>query len=259
MKPGTVWQWTAAGKHPAAKDFIQTGAPTQLSKAFSEWIDRGYRRLGETGAKRPLHQSWRFWAGAGTRRDLACGLIKDSSDTLGRPYPLLILGTGPLNLWQSRWPFLLTGLGELYTQIEGLASRRFAGLKEFEEAVWSLPTSGPRWNTGEREGNEGMTGSGSEPAELPLDMQPWSVESGKTAFVLPLEGGASGEAEQAASRRLAALKGLLTENPQAVFAGGSPERVFLAVFLRGLTPADFVRLWLLPLEERSLHGPVVSR
>ncbi|VBB46649.1 hypothetical protein TRIP_B40443 [uncultured Desulfatiglans sp.] len=261
MKPRTLWQWTAAGKHPVARDFIEAGSPTQLSKAFSDWIAQGYHRLGESETRRLVHQSWRFWAGAGNRKDIACGLIKDSSDTLGRPYPLLILGTGPLNRWQERWPSLLIEFREMYMQMEGLASRRFAGFKPFEEAVRGLPASGPRSSTGSTEGGKGMTESGGEPADVPAepDIQAWRAETGGTAYVLPLQSRISGGEEQTARRRLLGLRAVLAESPQAVFAGGSPDRVFLAVFLRGLTPADFARLWLLPLEERPSHGPVVSR
>lgn len=87
--------WAACGKHPAARDFFRVGQEFPMLKIFSRWVDDGYTVLARKN-NNFLPNSWRFWAKGAVRDFLMCGLIKDSSDRIGRNYPLLIIGTGLL-------------------------------------------------------------------------------------------------------------------------------------------------------------------
>lgn len=39
------WQWSAFGKHPAAKDYFRIGRMSPFSQGLFEWVEGGYRIL----------------------------------------------------------------------------------------------------------------------------------------------------------------------------------------------------------------------
>lgn len=90
------WQWVICGKHPGLKDYFQLGPNLPMVAALADWIEKGYR--GVAGARTLASNllSWRFWAAGPDRNTLLCGILRDSSDSVGRPYPLLVAGSGPL-------------------------------------------------------------------------------------------------------------------------------------------------------------------
>ena len=92
----TTWHWSAFGKHPAAADYFRLGYSSPFVDGLTKWVESGYRLLAERSDTPPPFCSWRFWARGFGRESLVLGVVRVSSDSLGRPYPLLIMGSGPL-------------------------------------------------------------------------------------------------------------------------------------------------------------------
>ena len=84
------WRFAAFGKHPGAKDYIRLGSTTPMLEGIADWVDKGY--AGIEGKKKGMADaaSWRFWSKGFGPGALVCGVVRDSADRLGRPYPLLV-------------------------------------------------------------------------------------------------------------------------------------------------------------------------
>ena len=98
-----TWNWIGSGKHPAAGDYFKVGQFTPVLDAVAGWLENGFGRWIEArkeASGSPYSQnSWRFWIRGPKTDCLVVGVVKDSSDSLGRPFPLLIAGAGLLLLW----------------------------------------------------------------------------------------------------------------------------------------------------------------
>jgi type VI secretion system protein VasJ len=91
---GQNWQWAAFGKHPAAKDYFRLGENTPFFEGLFTWIEDGYQLLTTKEITAPEFCSWRFYAKAPGKESLVCGVVRVSSDSFGRPFPLVITGIG---------------------------------------------------------------------------------------------------------------------------------------------------------------------
>ena len=182
------------------------------------------------------------------KETLVCGLVKDSIDRVGRPYPLLIVGTGPLKGWQDRWDLLPFACERSWNQIESLSIRTFQDLKELEEEIRKIRAPSPEW-------------SEYEAVRKDLEQSGLSWESGISSWEPPdyrtLEAGLREQKEimvylnekhphdqfTLTSLYHSAFKARYQVLPNAVFMGGTLDTTYLAVFQRPLTSADFVKLW----------------
>ncbi|RPJ00069.1 MAG: DUF2094 domain-containing protein, partial [Deltaproteobacteria bacterium] len=142
---GRDWRWAAYGKHPVASDYFRLGDDFPLGKGLSDWVDRGYRAIGSVrnSARGPC--SWRFWVKGGGKDTLLCGLVRDSSDSVGRPYPLLIMGTGLLKGWESEWDLLPFICERTWDRIEYLSSMVVTDFKKLEEEMKNLRSPESKW------------------------------------------------------------------------------------------------------------------
>ena len=245
---GQHWHWAAFGKHPVAKDYFKMGSDVPLLKAFSGWVEQGYQLLG---AKRrhslDLH-AWRFWAKGPKKDRLVCGVGRDSSDSIGRPYPLLIMGTGPLEGWEDHWDLLPFACEKTWSQIEYLATRRFADFKQLEDEVRTIKPPYACWSEFEyqRGRPEELTACSNHraPSLGPRDVENKVANlSEKTELFIPLECGPSLDPFALAGLWHSFLKVRAAGIPNAVFMGGVLEKAYLAVFRRPLIPTDFLQLW----------------
>jgi type VI secretion system protein VasJ len=240
------WEWAAYGKHPVAKDYFKLGPHGPLVKVFSEWVDSGYRRVAARGESSPY--SWRFWARGPKKDGLACGVVRDSGDQLGRPYPLLIMGTGRLANWEDQWDLIPLACDRTWAQMEYLYTKMLDDLKQLEEEIQKIPPPLSEWEEYREARRNSLEGSPS--SNLPS--APWEKWKGeellsrfgpKAELFLPLDAGLS--LDPAAEIRY--LHYLLKRGekniPQAVFMGGTLEKSLLAVFKRSVGAADFVQLW----------------
>ena len=245
VKLKELWSWFASGKHPVARDFVRLGTEDPILRAFADWADAGYQQLAKTRANGPEYLSWRFWARGAKKESLICGLGRQSSDALGRPYPLMIVGAGPLKGWESNWDLLPYALEDIWSQIEYLASGRHADLEQLREGLNRIKTPLCDWLAlANRRATAGGIGGSAHLARDPHAMSRYvqSLQSRGETFVL-LTTAAGSDPLLLAGYWNWALKAHLAGVPNAVFLGGNPDKSFLVVFNRSLNSPDFVRLW----------------
>lgn len=240
------WQWGASGKHPLVKDYFQLGGDLPLMKTFWGWLRRGYDTfaLREKGAS--SHYSWRFWSRGMKKDSLVCGLIRDSSDGLGRPYPLLVLGHGTLKGWEDHWDLLVLACEKTWNHMEYLSRRLFSNLGEFEKEVLRISPPDSDWQKF-NEKKEILWSSFFSDERYPLNeriIEEALLETGgKDSFLIDLNQVPVDDQFRLVSAYHFFLKRRLKSLPNVVFMGGTPEGAYLAVYHRALLPEDFARLW----------------
>lgn len=234
----TPWKWTAIGKHPLAMDYFELGPNDVLTNAFAGWIENGYRQLISSRKKGMGFHSWRFWVPGKRRGTIACGISRDSSDRMGRPYPLLIIGMGSLPGWEEHWDLLPLVFETPWNRMEYLAATRFADLRALEDEMKRLPTPvleqrRPIYHQAD-EAPPFLTNTVKKSAEaLVKDHEFYAVINDNhdhDAFSLVMHWHQG-------------LKARLNKIPAIVLMGGTPEKSYLAVFSRSLNANDFVKLW----------------
>ncbi|MBT1072784.1 type VI secretion system protein TssA [Pelotalea chapellei] len=242
------WRWSAFGKHPAAADYFRLGESSPFVEGLTTWVESGYRLLaGQKEASLPFC-SWRFWARGFGKESLVLGLVRVSSDSLGRPYPLFIMGSGPLEGWEERWDLLPFAGEQTWCQIEYLATNTFEDLKKLEEGLQTLRPPNPAWDEllAQRTGLNRL-GSQRDPYASFLDLPELerlaATHGGKGELLISLDRGPVNDKITLVSLwhqlTCASAKGV----PNALFMGGGLERSFMAVYRRALAPGDFLQLW----------------
>jgi type VI secretion system protein VasJ len=248
IKSENPWKWAACGKHPAAKDYFQVGSTEPLLMAFSDWAETGYQQLTKAGNSEIARQnSWRFWVQGPQKKDLICGVGKDSSDSFGRSYPLLIMGIGPLKKWDRHWELLPFALENTWSQIEYLTAKRFFDFKQLEDGLQMIPPPVGDWpefmsQLGQTEKDESGFAATSH-GDIKNFKDTIAHLSSRTEFFIPLDTAIVNEQLRILNIYHLFLKKGPKIAPHAVFMGGMPQKVCLALFNRPLKPHDFVRLW----------------
>ncbi|MGA1874887.1 MAG: type VI secretion system-associated protein TagF [bacterium] len=264
------WQWAAYGKHPVANDYLSLGKGSPLFQIFSDWVKNGYQSLTlRKGSASPLY-SWRFWIKGAKRDSLICGLVRDSSDKLGRPYPFLLMGLGSLPEWQDQWDLVPLACDRSWSQLEYMATKTSKDLKQLEDEIAKIKPPSPQWTEflEERKGlMESVTISrGPGPSDCqdgPLregisdnPVPDWYFKefshmapdlSERTEAFFCFDGKLCPDHLTLVDVWHLFLKSHLPGLPNAVFIGGAADNLCAAVFRRPLLPADFIQLW-------SFHG-----
>ena len=241
------WRFAAFGKHPWAKDFIRLGSATPMLEGIADWVDKGY--AGVEGKKKGMADasSWRFWSKGAGPGALVCGVVRDSVDRLGRPYPLLVLGTGTLRDWERHWDLLPYACLPVWQRIEYIGAQRYEEMGRFESAVRGLHPPGAGWAdfSGRRDleiaGMDVRTETGG--ARVASDPPGDGPVPGEAFRVLRLDGESGVDPFPAAVRCGMRLKRDAADAPNAVFFGGTISRAYLGVFRKPLTAPDFALLW----------------
>lgn len=242
------WQWAVYGKHPAAKDYVSLCEYLPLVKTFSNWIDKGYQLVRPQGNPAPRYCSWRFWAGGSRGDTLACGLLRDSRDGVGRPYPFLILGSGSLNQWNEHWDLLPFACEKAWGQMENASVRTYETLRNLEDEIQKISPPYPQWSEFVKqkeslwEAHDVPGNKGFQDVVATIAEQVRSMENATELFI-PLTQWALFDPFALVSCWHSLLRVHQKETPNVVFMGGTPDNVCLAVFKRPLVPHDFVRLW----------------
>jgi type VI secretion system protein VasJ len=243
-----MWQWVVCGKHPAFKDYFHLGQRLSMVTALSEWVEKGYRGIATGKTSFASLRSWRFWAGGLDRDTLLCGVLKESTDSVGRPFPLLLAGSGPLDKWKTRWDLVPRVCEQSWSQMESLSTRIFRSLKQLEDELVRIRDPQLHW-TGSSQSNTRAVIEGGY-----ADQHGNSKNLGKIESRL-ITMGAAGEIfvsldEEPSQDPLSmiyvwhmSLKKHHPEPPKTVFMGGSATASYLAFFHRALMTEDFVRLW----------------
>lgn len=227
----------AVGKHPVARDYFRVGETEPMINGFAEWVGSGYRAL-EVAVKPAMSalRSYRFFARGPGRDMLACGVLRDSSDALGRPYPLLFIGCGPLKGWEDVWDLLPLACEKTWEQMEYASAGAPGDVARFDAQVrGTRPPDGDWAGLSARRGTPG--GPEAEIAERV------SGQLGPPEIILSLGDGGSGDVGVAASLGFSRSRSRGQAAPNAVFIGGTFERTCLAVYNRSLTASDFAALW----------------
>ncbi len=242
---GPSWDWAVFGKHPVAKDYFQMNLVSPMASAFASWVDAGFRQLAEDDRRNTVC-SWRFWAKGQKKGTVICGLGKSSSDSIGRPYPMMIIGEGGLDKWEKAWQMMLIGLRQTWETIEYTTTRRLRNLEQLETQLSRLPSPRKQWQRTIR----------MDTKSLVADPQEWdkkiilsdvrkkvSLLEIDGQLIIPLDGQESSDPFQLASAWHVALKHCDAPIPNTVFMGGRPEKNVLALFTRPLIADDFSVLW----------------
>lgn len=239
------WRWAACGKHPVAKDFFRIGESLPILKGFSDWVENGYAKGGaKTGVDR-VPCSWRFWARGAGKENLVCGVLRSSSDLLGRPYPLLILGTGILNDWEDRWDLLPVSCEQTWSQMESISIRGFKELKYLQHEIGIIRPPRPFWTespelTDEVNGpppeEEGRTAEHAAAFEKEV-----MALINRSDIFVPIDPLGDGLGLIQLCHRI--LKMHVSELLTAVFMGGTAVHTYVAFFRRALAVKDFLRIW----------------
>lgn len=241
-----------------AGDFVEVGSRNHLGEAILGWVEKGYETLASKHFTTSSVPSWRFWAKGSGSDALMCGLCKDSSDSLGRPFPLLVFGTGRLSGWKNAWELLPLACERPWREMEYLCAKRFDAFEQFKTGVRQLKAPSRDWSALKEELLAVETQTVSLPTddalsccEGSLEHGGWTVADAQVLFCA-LEQWSFEDVSVVSARLHHLLKRENPEAPSAVFIGGSGVKTFLVVFRRALAPLDFVRLWLGRIE---LDGP----
>jgi type VI secretion system protein VasJ len=241
------WKFAAFGKHPWAKDYIRLGSTTPMLTGIADWVDKGY--AGIEGKKKGMADAaaWRFWSKGIGPGALVCGVVRDSVDRLGRPYPLLLLGTGALREWEGHWDLLPYACLPVWQRIEYLGAQRYEEIGRFESAILGLHPPVPEWAdfSGRRDREAAATEvrSGTIGPGAASDHEGANAFTGQAARFIRLDGGGERDPFPAAVGWQSRLRRDNDEAPNAVFFGGTISRAYLGVFRKPLAMTDFVRIW----------------
>ena len=243
----TAWQWTVCGKHPVAKDYFQAGSDAPMLMAFSDWVDKGYQLLNDKRRDSSLMNLWRFWA-QGVKKDIVvCGIGKDSSDQIGRPYPIVVMGTGGLAGWKKHWDLLPFALEKIWTQMEYLSSKKYIDFRQLEEDMRIIRPPEPLWSEYAEDRRKRYDSTASPDGAVPWDVlelrRQVSVLTRQPEVIAPIKMDASSDPITPVGLWHTLLKDSAKAIPNAVFIGGVGGQTNLAAFMRALSPNDFVRIW----------------
>jgi type VI secretion system ImpM family protein len=236
--PTHRWNWVAVGKHPAAKDYIRFGGVSPLLDAVARWSAKGYQQLHGGKDRQSKFYSWRFWLKGVKKGTLVCGLGRDSSDSIGRPYPLLIMGEGLLKGWENDWTLLPKRLENSWNRMEFVAAHRYDSAAAMEEKIRQFTSpANDTVGLGElpKEASSDSCGIDLTQCSRQIDQDGFGMIHFKAAY-----GVDPGLLAQGVHAR---LRECCQEIPRGVFIGGTLQQTFLAVVQHPLVQQDFVRLW----------------
>lgn len=244
LKSAPAWKWAAFGKHPVAGDYFNAGPADPFFQAFSGWVENGYRQVSSGRRNSKDLYSWRFWAKGQQRDSLIFGVGRDSFDTIGRPYPLVIMGAGVLPDWQRHLPLLPFALEKPWIQMEYAATKRYMDFSQLETDTRRLPPPVAQWS--ELQNEELRRREACYPAGNPdrEKIQKRVADfSAEPEFLALFDTTACLDAIAAAGLWHSELTANNSIVPNAAFLGGILNATYLAVFKRPLKVPDFIRLW----------------
>jgi type VI secretion system protein VasJ len=236
------WIWCVRGKHPGLKDYFSLGADSPMLAAFADWIEKGYRGLAEHSSSLGSLISYRFWLGGPHPGALVCGVVKDSSDSVGRPYPLILIGMGPLRDWENHWDQLPMAFEAAWCQLESISTRIYRDFKQLDGDLRTMKPPSAEWGAGAGGTESCGSGSGGE-GSVQEEEDTLIQRMASDVLYLPVAGDRFGDSTSGVRKLHAILRTFRRDIPKAVFMGGKPTLTRLVVFRRPLLAEDFGRLW----------------
>ena len=236
LRNKTNWEWAAFGKHPVAKDFFRLGANLPILDAFSGWLEAGYASLVKKGAKgvRPDH--------------ILSGLLRGSSDSIGRLFPLMIIGSGTMKGWEKSWDLLPFAFDNAWNRMEYMASRPYRDINDLKDDLALLSAPSSKWKVLSKEREKlrrnfkwdkafGFTLSNGKSMED--EIKSISVMDN---VMFSLDYGYFNNHFAKVGFWHFAIKSVKKNIPNAVFMGGLENKAYMAVYKRPLANDDFARL-----------------
>ena len=232
IKNGGNWLWSAGGKHPVARDFFITGDNSPLAQAFFDWAERGAESLITKNGKDASAHSFRFWSKGSAADQLVCGLVRSSCDQLGRPYPLMLLGSGMLPDWENNWELLPFACEKVWEQLEYIAVKRYSSVSDLQAELKKMKLPQYDWAAMAASLALGVNTAGivSEPV----------VNDETTVLQCSTEGDFTAHITALHQR----LKNTSNSSPRAVFIGGDAEHTAMFAFAAPLQSDNYLQMWL---------------
>ena len=245
------WRFIAVGKHPVAKDFLKLGESIPLVNDLSAMLKTAYSTLTSRSNSAPGFSSWRFWSKGSGKDSLICGIVRDSSDKMGRPYPFLIIGSGQLKDWELQWDLLPFACENTWCQFEYLSTQNFDHVKKLEEELAGIRPPTAQWSEhSDRRKCLNQIGSPLDPFASFLDLRKLTEQvaglSDQKEYFVSLDRGPCHDKILPVSLWHHLFKGTLKTVPQTVFLGGTLDKAFLVAYSRTLKAEDAVQLWSVP-------------
>ncbi|MBI5556200.1 MAG: type VI secretion system-associated protein TagF [Deltaproteobacteria bacterium] len=237
-RSANAWQWHVSGKHPVAKDYFSSGPKSPVAEAFAEWMRRGTEKFAASREILSRACSWRFWAKTATRETIVCGVVRNSCDSVGRPYPFLVMGTGLLEKWEEHWDLLPYACEGLWNQMEQMATRNYSSFERLKEDLLILRPPLPQWPELDAKRSDLLAGQDFSG----LNQAPAAVDRGQDIFFMPLQC-ASHDPFALIIQNHITLKQKIGMVPNSLFIGGLIDQPGFALFTRPLTVSDFERMW----------------
>jgi type VI secretion system protein VasJ len=200
-------------------------------------MTKGYDLVERKAGSGSQPHSWRFWLRGAKKEQLLCGLARDSSDTIGRPYPFFILGEGAIHGWEREWDRLPFMLNSTWQRIEAVAAGRYDDVQALFSQLGRLPAPGEE----EHDRKESLGESPRFNEAIPGTFRDLLIRTGRA--VVDLGDFTADSPASAVNRHLVFIKEDFNEPPPAVFMGGTPRRTYLAVIAAPLRVEDFLMLW----------------
>ena len=221
---------SAFGKHPAFDDFFSIQVESAIARALAAWIEKAAAQTPPAHRKN-TSCSYRFWTKGIKNYDLVLGLVRDSSDRMGRPYPLLITAGVAIKNWQKTWQYIFTAFDSVFRTFEASATGRYDDFKSFESALQNI-------------NGQVVKAPGKTVDKLSNCILAFYKQDGReNRLSLPV-------AKLLATFKNTGVKpdtwGFFKKNPPipgAVFLGGMPDMPMIHVFNRPLRAQDFNRLF----------------
>lgn len=208
---------------------------------MAEWVDKGYsvaKGSFETGRQ---SQFWRFWARGAANGELACGLLRDSSDSIGREYPFLVLGSGRISSWQENWDLIPAACEGVWSRIEYLCTRNQAELVGLERGLAGVRPPEPKWLDYRAAREAVMKDISSRESVRQIETRlKRPLEEMQLRMELDLE---HSDRLILASHILGRIKADGKALPNTVFIGGTFAATSLVLYWRPLAVEDFRALW----------------
>ncbi|MCP4672241.1 MAG: DUF2094 domain-containing protein [Desulfobacula sp.] len=236
------WQWSVYGKHPSFNDFLDYQTDNTLLHDLAMWVESGSKLLKK---KNNLIYSYRFWVRGIKKNDLICGIIKNSSDSIGRHYPLFITGHGTILGWAKDWDIVFMVFDSILRIFENLSAKRFNNFNDFKLNLYNTRFNSLQWE------NVKSIMTNSHKLDT-LDILPGYYEinqiknsnkPAKAEINIPIN---KNNPPGFLDTETGLLKKMFKKSvpvPDCVFIGGQPEQPVLKIFNRPLVPNDLMNLF----------------
>ena len=248
------FELVAHGKHPAFDDYFSLNTDSPLAKALSAWVENG-AKLNGNNPKNKLIRSYRFWVRGIKKGEIVLGIIRDSSDRMGRFYPLLLLAKGIVKNWEEHWNYIFKRFDTIFRALEEVAASRYENFREFETKLIQIRSPEVSVTPGPVDKTRGES-------RLPDKMKDWFEKEGESGVLRLSMATLLNRIEASSGKPARSRWGLFKKKPRVpsvVFQGGLPENPELSIYARPLKTEDFFDLFNIPIGSEPMGDPLFDK